>query len=107
MTRTRLVALAGLAALALAASACNRAGNAPCAKLAAEICDNGSAADCTAFVDGEMVARHEEISDKHKQIACQTVLDDPPTVAALQRAFEGRSAQSASGGVEKKNSASK
>ncbi len=110
MTRIRLAPLA-LAALALGTTACSKFSRTPCGKLASQICENGGTDDCTAFVDGQLVARHAPISDAHKQIACQTVLDDPPTVAALQRAFETRGAhsggQSGSGGEAKKGSASK
>lgn len=105
MKRIVLVALLALAAL-IAVFALRGGGfTAPCTALAAEICENGREADCVAFVDGEMVARHEEITDEHKQIACRTVLDDPPTVGALQAAFEAR--QSTGGGSAKKGSASK
>jgi len=100
MSRT---CFAAVLCVAFAVTGCSR--KTPCAKLAAEICDTGSSGDCVAFVDGEMVARHEEITDAHKKIACQLVLDDPPTVEALQRAFETR--QVGSGGSEKKGSASK
>ena len=106
MMPTRLVVLTALAALALAVSACSRTSRTPCGKLAAEICDNGSAETCTAFVDRQMTPRHAQITNDHKQVACQTVLDDAPTVAALQRAFETRD-QAGSGGDAKKGSASK
>lgn len=102
MSHRTAAALAALCALA-ALAGCSR--TTPCTRLAAEICDNGSSGDCVAFVDGEMVARHEQISEEHKQTACQIVLDDPPTVGALQRAFEGR--QSGEGGSAKKGAASK
>lgn len=79
-------------ALATAAAGCSR--SAPCAKLADAICARGTAARCVAFVDAEMVAGGEQLPTQQKQDACQLVLDDPPTVAALRRAFEERQAES-------------
>lgn len=65
----------------------------PCARLAAAICDDASAADCQAFVAAEMTTRDGALTAEQRNHACQIVLDDAPTTRAFQRAFTERGAQ--------------
>lgn len=73
--------IAGSAAL----TGCSR--KTPCVKLSVAICEGAERSTCQAFVDGEMAADGERLAGDQKQAACQLVLDDPQTVAAMRRAF--------------------
>lgn len=83
-----------LPALGLLASGC--APKTSCGRLAAAICDDGTEDECTAFVTVQIAARNGPLADAHRESACQIVLDDKKTTAALERAFVEHRAASGS-----------
>lgn len=83
-----------LPALGLLASGC--APKTSCGRLAAAICDAGTEAECAAFVTAQIAARTGPLADAHRESACQIVLDDKQTTAALERAFVERRAATGS-----------
>lgn len=59
----------------------------PCGRLAAAICDEGTAAECEAFVRGQMATRRGPLGDSERESACQIVFEDRETRAAFERAY--------------------
>lgn len=59
----------------------------PCGRLAAAICDEGTAAECEAFVQGQMATRRGPLGESERESACQIVFDDAQTRAAFERAY--------------------